>query len=761
MAVPSFLFGGSTGETPESIKRKRDLVRAIMGASNAPKNIGEGLNALGDGIVANVLDRRANKAEAAGQGAATSLFNSILGSPSTPAAMPGATGSAMPSADAGGNIPMATATPPDEVRNLIAANVPPEMQAYATNLIGKESSFNPNAVSPTGAMGLAQFTRGTGKDYGLVSDQGDMRRDPTANLKALVALTNDNRAGLTRALGRPPTDGELALAHQQGLQGATNLLSGKSVPGNNLAVNNVDPNMDPRAAANKIMSFYGGSGGGQQVASLDPSAGMTAEAPIQPPPVNPPAPPPTPGYVDPRVSTQGRAPMQGPNQPAPQLAPPTTIANAPQVAAQPPVAPPQPQQVAQNTPQQPGGQFAGVDPRLLQALQNPWLNDGQKQAVQILIQQQMQAGQQQQEEQKWRAREDYKLNSQRADPSYKLEQDYKQAQLDALRAKTGKRANVTNLGDGWLYDNDEGKAFRPQDEAAKPGGSGFRFGGNSVEAQSLNGLIESGQITEGQAQQLGAGKTITDPSTGSMMFLTPQGIFRQQQGQQAAPVDQSQSPINLFGDSGNAPAQNPVAAPMQAAPGLVQNAPVPQANDSVSAGNPGIIPLTGGKPQKLLSEAERKNQSLFSVIKPELKVVEDNFDALTDPSNQVYSKMPFSEWKTTPAYQQAANSLQTIISSYLYSVSGATATPEEVRKQTEMLTPRPLESKESIANKKQRIRTMVNAVAQAGSLPPMEAPAATGNDADIQAARDAIAKGAPRDKVIQRLRDANIDPSGL
>jgi hypothetical protein len=71
-----------------------------------------------------------------------------------------------------------------------------------------------------------------------------------------------------------------------------------------------------------------------------------------------------------------------------------------------------------------------------------------------------------------------------------------------------------------------------------------------------------------------------------------------------------------------------------------------------------------------------------------------------------------------------ANSLQTIVSSYLYSVSGATATPEEVRKQTDILTPRPGESKDSIENKKKRVRTMVNAVAQAGSLPPMEEPAA-------------------------------------
>ena len=38
-------------------------------------------------------------------------------------------------------------------------------------LIFTESSFNPNAVSPTGPRGLGQFTAKTGKDYGLITDE--------------------------------------------------------------------------------------------------------------------------------------------------------------------------------------------------------------------------------------------------------------------------------------------------------------------------------------------------------------------------------------------------------------------------------------------------------------------------------------------------------------------------------------------------------------------------------------------------------------
>ncbi|MBY3476072.1 transglycosylase SLT domain-containing protein [Rhizobium laguerreae] len=325
-----FIFGGDTGQSQESVTDARKRLAAAMlqqGTNTGPiQSPWEGAARMAQALMGGLAIRKQGEAEQAGMAEGMAA---LTGQPYSPpekpagflssifggnkAANPGATGSSMPTVDAGGNIPVATA--PDDVRNLIAANVPPEMQGYATNLIGKESSFNPNAVSPTGATGLAQFTRGTGSQYGLVSDRGDMRKDPVANLKALVALTNDNRAGLTNALGRAPTDGELALAHQQGLQGAINLLSGKSVPGNNLSVNNVDPNMDPRAAANKIMAFYGGSGGQQGA----PAGGMPSAPPIQPPPVNPPAPPPTPGYIDPMVAPNA--------PPMPQAAAPGEVAS--------------------------------------------------------------------------------------------------------------------------------------------------------------------------------------------------------------------------------------------------------------------------------------------------------------------------------------------------------------------------------------------------------------------------------------------------
>lgn len=76
--MATFIFGGDTKETPESIKRKRDIARALL-TSQAPRNVGEGLNALGDGIVSAVLNSRADKGEAAGRASAEADRAAFLG----------------------------------------------------------------------------------------------------------------------------------------------------------------------------------------------------------------------------------------------------------------------------------------------------------------------------------------------------------------------------------------------------------------------------------------------------------------------------------------------------------------------------------------------------------------------------------------------------------------------------------------------------------------------------------------------------------
>lgn len=717
MAVPSFLFGGSTGETPASIRQKRDLVRAIMGASNAPRNIGEGLNALGDGIVANVLDRRANKAEEAGQSAANSLFNNIIGSPSSPVSSPSA-----------GSLPM-----PGAASEITAPSASP-------------------ASAPTDISGTESYIREAAAKRGI---------DPEIAVK--VARSEGLAPGVwqsnvVRGDGRRETSyGPFQLLVGGGLGDKFQKTYGKSPADPSTVNQQIDFALD-EAAQGGWSPWYGAAKVGvgartgldrakpigyqpTQVASLDPAAGMPTEAP----PVNPAPAQPTPGYVDPRVVNVSRAPVQGPTRPAPELAPPTTIANAPPVAAVPPVAPPAPQQVAQNAPQQPAGQFAGVDPRLLQALQNPWLNDGQKQAVQILIQQQMQAAQQQQEEQTWRAREDYKLNSQRADPAYKLEQDYKQAQLEALKNKTGK-TNLINAGEGNIYDPDT-QTWIKAPSAQGQTGEGFRFGGNSVEAQALNGLIESKQLTAEQAQQLAAGKTISGPN-GEMLFLTPQGIFKQDSQSPAQPTQPQQSgPIDLFGDGGQ---------PSTAAAPQTQQAQ-PQ-NDQ-------IIPLTAPK----AASNEQLNAAGFADRMHSAGGLLDTYEQQgLNATDQFLTGSPFIPsvignsivGKTNPDYQLFDQARRDFINAQLRRESGAVIGPDEFNNANKQYFPQPGDSEAVIRQKRDARRLAIESMGRSAG-PNYKRPVPTGNAADIQAARDAIAKGAPRDAVIKRLQDAGIDTTGL
>lgn len=475
MAIGGFLFGGNTGDTYDSLQRRRKIADALAAQvmGQQPKNTMEGVGAVLKGLGAGVARYRTDKAEDAGKSKANELFNSIMGgstaapaygAPTASMGMPGASAEMSASQPQRAGAPQ---VPPDQIKQLIAENVPPEMQAYATNLVGKESSFNPTAVSPTGATGLAQFTRGTGKQYGLVGPDGDQRADPVANLKALVALTNDNRNALTQALGRAPTDGELALAHQQGVGGAISLLSGKGVDPRALAVNGVNPGTDPRQAAQQIMGYYGGSGGTPAQQAIEAQAPASREALARGNTLAPegsispedqsrlaqmrgPAPASAPyqgpgaiinapslrgsqgagsSYVDPAITTAYQQPTAQPET----AQPPMQSGNAPMPVQQ----PQRPQQVAQAAPQAPR-----INPQYLQLLANPWISEDQKAAVRMMIQQDSQNQQNALEEQQWRAHQDYANQQRASDPQYqlttqKLQQDIQNArtpeQLEAAR----------------------------------------------------------------------------------------------------------------------------------------------------------------------------------------------------------------------------------------------------------------------------------------------------------------------------------------
>lgn len=101
--------------------------------------------------------------------------------------------------------------------------------------------------SPTGAEGPFQFVGSTAKQYGVANPRNFVEAaDGAARLAA------DNKAALTGPLGRPPTDAELYLAHQQGAGGAAALLKNPSMSAQDALMTLSKYRNDPAGAAYAI-----------------------------------------------------------------------------------------------------------------------------------------------------------------------------------------------------------------------------------------------------------------------------------------------------------------------------------------------------------------------------------------------------------------------------------------------------------------------------------------------------------------------------
>jgi hypothetical protein len=415
---------------------------------------------------------------------------------------------------------------------------------------------------------------------------------------------------------------------------------------------------------------------------------------------------PMPQAVDQSVTT-----AYAPQQAAPALPPATEVASPPAVAAQPPV------QVAQAQQAQ-FPQVPQVAPQALaaaiQAVNSPYASPQTKALASALIQRQQAAQQAQQEQATWLARQQYEAQQQAADP-------LRQLQIQEAQRKVGQRP--TQVVDKRLLQQDEKGNWVDVTPAGQAGAGEPLFSGNSGEAQTANYMVKTGQWTQDQAANYLGGKVITDPASGAMSFVPANALAGGQQPQAA----QQQPYVDLFGEN-PAPQSSPMATP--------QPSSVPQANEAPSGMAPGSVALTGSKPPAKLTESEQRNRSLFNNTKNDYPVVIQNFDALTNPTDQIIGKLPLSDYVTTPQYQQAFNGLKNIIANSIYSTSGASAPIQEVEAQANLLMPKPGESKESLADKRRRIRDKVNSIGTAGGL----------GEADLF--KDETAQAAPKARAV-------------
>jgi hypothetical protein len=97
-----------------------------------------------------------------------------------------------------------------------AAALPP---GYIGRVFQVESGGNPNATAGS-HVGPAQFGPAEQKQYGIADPT-----DPAQNARAVAAEAQTHGQILANRLGRPPTPGEIYLAHQQGAAGAPALLT--------------------------------------------------------------------------------------------------------------------------------------------------------------------------------------------------------------------------------------------------------------------------------------------------------------------------------------------------------------------------------------------------------------------------------------------------------------------------------------------------------------------------------------------------------
>lgn len=351
----SFLFDPEQ-ESPESLARRRELAEAVLqrSAGAAPSNIGEGLSAIGQALGARIALNRVGKAEAAGRSKALESFNSIFGGG-------GRTVDAVKSGSGSYEVPMPAGG--DVIRAGLIKRGLPEHVADAFVLNFKdESNLNPgiNEAKPIvpgsrGGFGLSQWTGDRRRNLEAFAGQ---RGVPVSDLDMQLDF-------LMTELQGPENDAFKAIMAEGDTGGAAAAIVNKFLR----------PAEQHRASREARYRRYGGAPAGMIDArpapvntGINPADYMDTR-PAQPTGADPAffRQPLQLASVDPNFNYAPQAPIQ-PRQ---------RVADAMMSNAQPAA---RPTQMAQ---------AQGFDPRILEALSNPYLPEGHKRVLGAMLEQQM------------------------------------------------------------------------------------------------------------------------------------------------------------------------------------------------------------------------------------------------------------------------------------------------------------------------------------------------------------------------------------
>jgi hypothetical protein len=646
-----YIFNAARGETPGDLDRQRQVAEALLMANmrQTPRNIGEGLNSIAQALVARSMMDEAGAKQKAGMESATAAFSSLMPGGNFPAAPP--------SADPTGAVPSGGGSASSGLANGIrstadALGVDPTDLA---TIISYETAgtFDPTKRGPTTQWGqhrgLIQFGEPQAAKYGVdwANAEGsqlgpdgaiakymrDAGVQPGMGILDIYSAVNAGRVGRYNASD----------ANNGGAPGTVRDKVENQMGGHRrkaLALLGIDPSSAQAAGA--------------QVASLDPSIGMPQPDPQQMAGLMI-------GRPEDRVRTQAPIgattfPMQPPGGgavPMPQS--PRAPGNGVEQVAQ---AIQQRQQMAPAEESTLFGPDARQGPslqQLLGALAHPYLSDGQRQVAEML----------------------FKVQMQRQDPAYQMGLEKAQLELDRARNPQPTQ-DWAKLDDFTLFNARTGET---RSVGQRPGADGsFRFNGNSVEAQALNGLMDSGALTPDQAQQLAAGKTVSGPN-GEIIFMTPNGIFAQ-------------------------PATGGVPQPVQP-PGSPSAAPAPV--EEPRGDRPGMIPITQPKTtideRKAMTFADRMAQS-GSILNEFEQAGLSAKDQFVRGNNWIPDVL--ENYLVGEDFQKFDQARRDFINAQLRRESGAVISPEEFANAAQQYFPQPGDSPEVLEQKRRNRQTVID-----------------------------------------------------
>lgn len=692
MALPGFIFGGSTQETPESLKRKRQIAQAILGERDgAPRNVGEGLNSIGQAILYRSLAGQIAGGEAQGAKYNSGLRDSLLSGMASSA--PFTTGVSGAGETVGGSV-----APASSGRATAGADLSGNpIYAEFIGEVGKGIT-NPYGLAAVAATGNheSRFSSGNiGREWSDPSESGQAgsaggilswRAERLNNLKQFTARNGGS------GLGSAATQAQFFLQENPQLVSALN--NAKSVEEAQSLMNGAwkfagynrpggEAGRRLATARSFLGQFQNGAPKPVQVASLDPSSGMDT-------------------LPDTTMGYQGQVTQ---NLPGTMMAPgfrpeATPLASVGEEVELPEVVVPgEPKKAAirsaitgetdpwagmrqaNATTSFPPAPLASQNVQVAQAggpsletlyrVYTDPMADEQTRALAGSLLERRQAMEDQQR----------KLQMEQSDPLRQLQLRKAQLEIDTLESG-GKKRGLINAGDGKLYDpNTNEWITAPTDE---PTGGGFRFKGNSVDAQALNGLMDSGKLTEEQAQNIAAGKTVTGPN-GEILFMTAQGLMGiPAGGGDAQPIVPS-SPSQLMNPNslGGAPMSPRVSSPEA----------MPQAPRQNS-----VIPLT--EPKVTVDE---KKAGSFAARMSEAGSIIDKFENVgTDRGQAWANSIPFgfNSLFTSNDYKKLDQAKRSFINAQLRRESGAVIGEDEFRNADIQYFPQPGDTPEVIEQKR-------------------------------------------------------------